>query len=384
MQLTLVEVFGLFAAVLAAFMAGSRRLRFNIYLYALQAALIAFSGLWKSLRMGSELYLAAAMLVMVNTVVIPYLLKRLVDKLGKRSDEGKFLPPSWAMYTSVLFIAVLVLITRHSFGGFSTQLAITPMTVSISLVFTGMLLMLTRRLAISRYLGFLTLANGVYYLSISQVKTTALSLAVFVVLELISLLVAGVLCLSCCDKSASVDILPGRNKRMAVFYFVLFLAVVSVFAGFLGADLASMWLTTTTLGLLSVALSYLQDGIDGVEQAVFLLLQIGSALAIALFGVVLIYVAGQDYFLTGGGLMIDTLLAGGHNLIRPFFEYGFVFFLLGFIAAALILLRQAWRRSAHGVVPAFVMSVMLVVFSACPGYVVWNLLHIYNAVAGSR
>jgi hydrogenase-4 component E len=67
-------------------------------------------------------------------------------------------------------------------------------TAAMSILFTGVLLMLTRRAAISQIVGFLVLENGIYLFTVTQTHGMPLLVEMGLLLEvLVAVMVAGLL-----------------------------------------------------------------------------------------------------------------------------------------------------------------------------------------------
>ncbi|HEY9785710.1 MAG TPA: hypothetical protein V6D17_09935, partial [Candidatus Obscuribacterales bacterium] len=67
-------------------------------------------------------------------------------------------------------------------------------TASISLLFTGLILMLTRRIALSQIVGFLVLENGIYLFALTQTRGMPMVVEMGILLDvLVGVMIAGLL-----------------------------------------------------------------------------------------------------------------------------------------------------------------------------------------------
>lgn len=169
MELSPVDLICLLAAVIAALMVGSTHIRVNISMFALQTILIsAVTAVHASEKASLHLWLIAAAFFALKAIGIPVFLNFIVRKVDVHRDGGTLLASPLAMHLSLGFMAIAYILAR--------QLPIPPLsgagwpsaTAAISLVCTGLVLMLTRRIALSQIIGFLVMENGIYLFGLTQ------------------------------------------------------------------------------------------------------------------------------------------------------------------------------------------------------------------------
>src|SRR5207245_11747349 len=94
------------------------------------------------------------------------------------------LPAPLTMHVSILLFGLSFFVAQHLPMPSATpsSIVIASATAAISHLFSGLMMMLTRRLALSQIIGFLTLENGVYLFALSQTDGLPflIELAVFV------------------------------------------------------------------------------------------------------------------------------------------------------------------------------------------------------------
>jgi len=82
------------------------------------------------------------------------------------------------------------------------------------LVFIGMLLMLTRRMALSQVIGFLVMENGIYLYSLTQTGGLPLIIEMGVIFDiLIAVLVAGLVIFRLNRSFEHIDVAQLRGLR---------------------------------------------------------------------------------------------------------------------------------------------------------------------------
>lgn len=78
---------------------------------------------------------------------------------------------------------------------------------AISMVLTGLVLMLIRRLAISQIIGFLVLENGIYIFALTQTRGMPLIIEMGVVLDvLVGVMIAGLLMFEIQNSFEHIDV----------------------------------------------------------------------------------------------------------------------------------------------------------------------------------
>jgi len=190
MELTQIDQFAVGAALIAVSMCGSTLIRTQIVGLLLQAALLV--GI--CIRLSSEehsafmLFLASAMII-IKVIGIPMLLQRTARHMEILRDSKANLHPSLS-----LLCGCGILILGYALA---PQFAIPVMLhsiaagMSVSMLFIGMFLMISRRLAISQVIGFLTMENGIALYSLTQTRSMPLLLEMSIVFEvLVGVLIA--------------------------------------------------------------------------------------------------------------------------------------------------------------------------------------------------
>jgi hydrogenase-4 component E len=195
MNMSPTEFLSIGAAAFALLMLGSGRLKFNLLTYALQTLLIAAVTVIHSWQATEEIvFLVSLFIVVSKALFVPYFLSWVVTKIDVRSDPGVFLPIPLSMHASIVLLGMAHLLAsslpHSSIPGGTTGDA----TAAISLLFSGMLFMLTRRAAISQIIGFLTMENAIYLFAITQTRGMPMIVEMGVLLDLlVALMIAGLI-----------------------------------------------------------------------------------------------------------------------------------------------------------------------------------------------
>jgi len=194
MNLTNLEMVAVTATLAAILMVGSRHLRLNLLLYSLQTLAIAGSTVLRGQEEGSsELVWVALAITVLKAIATPIFLSWIIRRVSVQNDTGTMLPAPVAMHLSIALFAVSYVLTRQlpaaPGGGTGVGAA-----CGLSLLFTGLLLMLTRRVALSQIVGFLTMENGIYLFALTQTVGMPMMVESGIFLDvLVGVMIAGLL-----------------------------------------------------------------------------------------------------------------------------------------------------------------------------------------------
>jgi len=174
MQITLALQFvNLLAAMLLLIvfaMLAQRRILSLINLFALQGAVLALSTfIVAHSTVQHHLYYSAGLTLLLKVLVLPWLLHRLIRKLNVKWDVETLLN----IPTSML-IGIALVIFSFNLAAPISQLAqgLTRGLIGIALasVLLSLLMMLTRRKAISQVVAFLSLENSLFFAATSATQ----------------------------------------------------------------------------------------------------------------------------------------------------------------------------------------------------------------------
>jgi len=182
-------------------------------LLGLQAALLAvMTALLGYAFTSPHYYLLALVVFGVKAVAIPLYLTSAARRLGLRRDEGirghvtlpLFL--GCGLLTAAYFLAPRIAVRSMGYAGAAGM--------AMALLLIGMLIMLTRRLALSQVIGFLVLENGIYLYSLTQTHGMPLVIEMGIIFDvLIAVLVAGVVISRLNRSFEHIDVTQLRGLR---------------------------------------------------------------------------------------------------------------------------------------------------------------------------
>jgi hydrogenase-4 component E len=128
--------------------------------FALQAVVLTLSVAWQAhVQNAPHLYITAGIALVLKAIIIPYALSRVVRSLGiHRSIEtvGGIGPTMLAGMGCVALSMVVMLKATAT----ANPLAREDLAFALSVVLLGLLMMVTRRNAVSQIVGFMSIENG--------------------------------------------------------------------------------------------------------------------------------------------------------------------------------------------------------------------------------
>ena len=188
-------------------MLSQRRIVTLVNLLALQGALLGIATLLLAWRTGANhLYLSAALTLGLKVIFHPWLLHRLIRRLGVYWDTESLLNLVGTMLLGVLIVifsfglaqpisALASTATRNSIG------------IAVAVILIAFLTMITRRKAMSQVVGFLSMENGLFFGAMSATYGMPMVVELGVALDvLVAMLVLGVFFFQIREQFDSLDL----------------------------------------------------------------------------------------------------------------------------------------------------------------------------------
>lgn len=195
MSVTVYEIISVMTAVIAVLLLGSKHLRMQLSMFSLQVWLIAGeTAIFAYQYHQTHFYIIALTLLLQRAIIVPIFLNWIVRRIKVSTDPGMILPAPLSMHLSILLFGLSVFVAQNMPAPAPGGMVIASATASISLIFSGLLMMLTRRLALSQIVGFLILENGVYLFAFAQTDGLPLLIELAVFVDILgAVMIAGVL-----------------------------------------------------------------------------------------------------------------------------------------------------------------------------------------------
>ncbi|BAF90356.1 hydrogenase-4 component E [Azorhizobium] len=131
-----------------------------IRVYGLQALLLTLSVAWQAYAQDApHLYVTAAITLAFKALIIPVALLRMIERLGIHRQVESALSTGLTMMAGIGLIALSMVVMLRVTSG-ADPLAREDLAFALSVVLLGLLMMVTRRNAVSQVVGFMSLENG--------------------------------------------------------------------------------------------------------------------------------------------------------------------------------------------------------------------------------
>jgi hydrogenase-4 component E len=137
-----------------------RRILGVLRIFALQATVLAAAAAWQGwIQDAPHLYITAAIALVLKAIAIPVTLQRIVRRLGIHRTVETALGVGLAMLAGVGLVALSILLVLPVTHG-AIALTRDDLALALSVVLLGLLMMITRRNAVTQVVGFMSLENG--------------------------------------------------------------------------------------------------------------------------------------------------------------------------------------------------------------------------------
>lgn len=152
------------ALILSSFMMLYQdRLSALINLFAVQAVILSFSVAWQALIQDApHLYITAFLAVLFKGLVIPLALHRMIVRMGIHREIETVIGTGMTMMAGMGLVA-LSLSLILDVAPQADPLAREDLAFALAVILLGLLMMVTRRNAVSQVVGFMSLENGLVF-----------------------------------------------------------------------------------------------------------------------------------------------------------------------------------------------------------------------------
>ncbi len=136
------------------------RITAMLNVFALQAVMLALSVAWQAhVQAAPHLFVTAAIALSVKGFVIPAALHRIVRKLGIHREIEQVIGGGPTMLVGLGLVALSIMLVLPVVEGVD-PLAREDLAFALAVILLGLLMMITRRNAVSQIIGFMSLENG--------------------------------------------------------------------------------------------------------------------------------------------------------------------------------------------------------------------------------
>ena len=129
-----------------------------VNVFAMQAIVLALSVAWQAyLQNAPHLIVTAAIALVVKGLVIPFALHRIVRRLEIHREIETVIGGGPTMLTGLALVALAILLVQPSEAGIVTR---EDLAFALAVILLGLLMMITRRNAVTQVIGFMSIENG--------------------------------------------------------------------------------------------------------------------------------------------------------------------------------------------------------------------------------
>jgi len=177
-----------------------------VNIFALHALVVSLSVAWQAyIQQAPHLYITAVIALGVKAIVIPVVLHRIIVRLGIHRSIETVVGIGQTMLGGIGLVALSILVMLPITAQAGT-LAREDLAFSLSVILLGLLMMTSRRNAVSQVIGFMSIENGLI-LAATAAKGMPLVVEISVAFSiLIALIVIGIFLFRIRERFDTVDV----------------------------------------------------------------------------------------------------------------------------------------------------------------------------------
>jgi hydrogenase-4 component E len=177
-----------------------------INIFALHALVLSLSVGWQAFSQGEpHLYVTALLALVLKALVIPLALRRMVVQLGLHRGIEIVGGIGLTMLAGIALVALSMVVMLHATAA-ADRLAQEDLAFALAVVLLGLLMMVTRRNAVSQVIGFMSLENGLI-LAAAGAKGMPLVVEISIAFSvLIAFIVIGIFLFRIRERFDTVDV----------------------------------------------------------------------------------------------------------------------------------------------------------------------------------
>lgn len=173
---------------------GGRRLDSVIKAAAIQAVILAGVTIIRGLSTGiDEMYVAALLTLVIKGVAIPYILYKVVAKVGSERGVKSYVNMKMSFVTCAALVIVAFWVSGETIGPAAGMVS-RALPAAIAMMLIGLYLMITRKLAINQVVGLLVMENGIFLAGVGTANGMPAVVELGIFLDvLVGVLIMGIL-----------------------------------------------------------------------------------------------------------------------------------------------------------------------------------------------
>ena len=181
--------------------------------FALHAFVVSLSVAWQAyIQHAPYLYVTAAIALLFKALIIPVALHRLIVRLNIHRTVETVVGIGPTMLAGILLVALSIVVMLRVTAQ-ADPLAREDLTFALSVVLLGLLMMVTRRNAVTQVIGFMSLENGLI-MAATGAKGMPLVVEISVAFSiLIAFIVIGIFLFRIRERFDTVDVVALERVR---------------------------------------------------------------------------------------------------------------------------------------------------------------------------
>lgn len=165
--------------------------RYQTIVLAGSAAVVAYlTGVW-------EIYVAAALTLVIKAIIIPKVLLRVTRKIRDelKMEANPYVSLRLSVIISALLVALAYGLTQEVFATSKIdRIAEAYLPVSLSLFFIGLFVMVNRRIALNQVVGLLIIENGLFLFTLALTRGVSLIIEIGIFADiLVGIIISAIL-----------------------------------------------------------------------------------------------------------------------------------------------------------------------------------------------
>lgn len=156
-----------------------------IYAVAAQSLLIALAaGVLAASTRNPDLWVIAGVTLVVKATLLPWVLHRVVRRMNVRREVEPVIPIAATLALAVVIVVASFQLSA-SLGPVRQAITGNALPVGIALTLTGVLVMATRKTALTQMVGLFASENGIFFTAMSVTEGMPLIIEIGVILDVI-------------------------------------------------------------------------------------------------------------------------------------------------------------------------------------------------------
>lgn len=166
-------------------MLSGRRTQQLITLFAWQGAILFVSTILVAYSSGlTEMYYSAALTLILKVIALPWILQRLIYRLGAQWDSEQLVNVPTTMLVG-LALVIFAFGLAKPISLMATTITGHTLGIALAIILLAFLMMITRRKAVTQVIGFLAMENGLFLAATSATYGMPMVIELGIALDLL-------------------------------------------------------------------------------------------------------------------------------------------------------------------------------------------------------